>query len=87
MSQKAGGVNFYCDGYTVKENSTSTCKHCQRITDIPSQREMMKHVDICRQCMGLICLECAGKPCTPWQRRIDEMEKRAYQRQQLLKML
>lgn len=56
------------------EVHSSTCSHCQRITDFPSMRQMMDYVEICRGCMKLICLECTGKPCVTWvkQCEIDE---------------
>ena len=84
---KAGGVGFYCDGYVTTEVGTSTCQHCGKITDIPSQRKLMEYVDVCRQCMKLICLECVGKPCTPLMKKIERHEEEFYRKQQLRKML
>lgn len=86
MSQRPGGVSQYFnpDG-TMVEAHTSTCKHCSKMTEFPDKRRMLEHVDICRQCMGLICLECVGKPCMPWQRRLDEMEKRYWDRRRMMR--
>lgn len=87
MSQKPGGVGIYtCDGVAV-ETMTSTCKHCSKITDVPTRKSLTDHVDICRQCMALICLDCAGKPCAPWQRRIEAIEEAAYRRDQFRKSM
>jgi hypothetical protein len=84
---RPGGVGTYfnCDG--VVEVETSTCAHCQRMTDIPSRRKMQDVVDICRGCMKLICLECVGKPCIPIMKRIEAQEEAFYRRQQLSKMM
>jgi hypothetical protein len=34
-------------------------------------REMHNHVDICRSCMKLVCLHCAGKPCVTWLKQCE----------------
>lgn len=84
---KPGGVGilFDCDG--AVEIETSTCAHCQKITDIPNRRRMQDVVDVCRNCMRLICDGCAGKPCTPIMKKIEAMEAAAYRRAQLSKIL
>jgi len=86
-SMKPGGVAFYCDGIITTEVHTSKCKHCGEHTDIPSLREMMDHVDICRVCMEFICLGCVGKPCIPEMKRIEAAERAFYQNQQRSKLL
>lgn len=87
MSQRPGGVAFYCDGIITKEVHTSKCKHCGEHTDIPSLKKLMDHVEICRVCMELICLNCVGKPCVPEVRRIEAAEREFYRRQQARKNL
>ena len=79
------GVEFTCDG--AVEVETSTCAHCQKITDIPNRRKMHEVVDICRHCMRLICLECYGKPCLPWVKKLDQSMEANYRREQLRKTL
>lgn len=87
MAQKAGGVGILiCDGCTY-EVATSTCAHCQHITDIPNQRKLTDYVDICRNCNALICLGCVGKPCTPALRRIEAAEETHYRRSQMMKAM
>jgi hypothetical protein len=87
MPLRPGGVGeyFFCEQVSVIE--TSTCAHCQIITDIPHRRKMMDYVDICRSCMALICLQCAGKPCLPAMKRIEMAEEKAYRAQQYRKWL
>lgn len=74
-----GGLSQYFNEYgwsgQVKELYSSTCSHCQRLTEIPSRRTMMDHVEICRGCMRLICLECVGKPCRPYELEAERNER------------
>ena len=69
---KPGSVEFISDGINTVEQDASVCAHCQHITSIPNRRKMMEHVDICRNCMRLVSLDCAGKPCTPYMKKIEE---------------
>lgn len=87
MPQRPGSVGIYtCDGVTV-EIATSKCAHCQHMTEIPNQRKLTDHVDVCRMCNALICLGCAGKPCTPHLKRIEQAEREAYRRSQFAKSM
>ncbi len=83
MAPKPGGISQFWSPEGLVEVHTSTCAHCQHITDIPSKRKMFEYVDICRQCMKLICLHCADKPCTPWIKQVEEAEEREYRRRQM----
>ena len=78
---KPGGVNFHCDGDgVITEEHTKTCSHCQNIVKFPSLKRMMEKLDVCRSCMGLICVErCYGKPCVTWLQQCD-IEEALYQR-------
>jgi len=71
---------------TPVEFYSSTCAHCQKGTDFPSMRKMMDYVDICRNCMRLICLECHGKPCTPFMRIVEKMEEEAERKRMRLRI-
>ena len=74
---KPGGFSQSIDHLgTITEVHSSTCNHCQKITDIPSVRRMMEFVELCRGCMKLVCLEnCAGKPCRPWEQECERQER------------
>jgi hypothetical protein len=79
---KPGGVGQMFDPERrCVEVPTSTCSHCQRITEISSVRRMMDYVEICRGCMKLICLQCAGKPCVTWLKKC-EIEEAEFARRQ-----
>lgn len=79
-----GGVNeLFMPGATVMETHTSTCSHCQKISEFSSRRTMMDHVEICRGCMRLICLQCAGQPCRPYEKEVERLENEEYLQQQI----
>ena len=81
-----GGIGeYFGDSHIVKTVYASTCSHCQRITEFPSRRNMMDYVEICRGCMRLICLECYGKPCLPYENFVDQKETEDYLRSRLIK--
>jgi hypothetical protein len=75
---KAGGISEYWGPngeYTIKY--CSTCAHCQVHTEFSNHKERLEKTDVCRGCMRLICLRCAGKPCLPWEKQCEYAE-RAY---------
>lgn len=74
---KPGGVSEYFDPLGTTTVHCSTCAHCQRQTEFPSMRKMHEHVDVCRSCMKLICLGCAGKPCRPYEKECERLEAEA----------
>jgi len=81
-----GGVGEYFDELGVgREVYASTCAHCQSITEFPSRRTMMDYVEICRGCMRLICLQCHGKPCRPYEKFVDEQESEFQLQQRLIR--
>ena len=51
------------------------CAHCPRIFSFPSMRKLQEHADICRACVRLVCLGCAGKPCRPYEREVERQER------------
>lgn len=79
--QRAGGIGQYFDGpladagrKLVRETLASTCGHCGSITEFESRRRMTDHVDVCRGCMRLVCLRCAGGPCDPMEAKAEREE-------------
>jgi len=79
--QKPGGIGEYFEGafndpgrVIKKTMYASTCAHCGYITEFPSMRTMTDHVEVCRCCMGLICLNCYGKPCRPLEKEVERVE-------------
>jgi hypothetical protein len=75
LQMNPGGINFYSHpDFGMVEAYSSTCSHCQHITDFPSKKQMMDHVDFCRSCMKLICLACYGRPCMPYEKEAERQE-------------
>ncbi len=81
---KPGAMGEYFDGpigdpgrKVVQVVHSSTCSHCQHPTEFPSMKRMMEFVEICRGCMKLICLECYGKPCRPYESEAERQEREA----------
>jgi hypothetical protein len=76
LAIRPGGLNQFipADGSPIIETHSSTCRHCQKLTEFPSLKRMFDHVDICRGCMSLICLGCVGKPCTPYELEAERQE-------------
>jgi len=56
-----------------RERDTFTCCHCQRIVHVkPFQREFTR----CGMCDALICQQCVGKECVPFEKKLAAMEAR-----------
>lgn len=79
--QKPGGMGEYFDGpyrdpgrKLIRTVHSSQCAHCTHHTEFPSLRNMFEYVDVCRGCMQLICLACAGKPCRPFEKEAERLE-------------
>lgn len=74
---KPGGINIVTDPVLGEvEAHSSTCRHCQHITDFPSRKVMMDHVDLCFKCMELVCREpaCQKKGCVPYEKQAEIQE-------------
>lgn len=84
---RAGGIGQYFEDSNwngkLVEVHASTCSHCQHQTEYPSQKRMMDYVEICRGCMKLICLGCAGKPCVPFEAEAERQEQLARLQQRI----
>lgn len=76
---KPGGLGQYVGPWGCIEVHVSTCSHCQHQTEFESMRKMHEHVDVCRNCMRLVCLRCAGGPCVTYAKQAD-IEEAEYRR-------
>ncbi|MBV8755400.1 MAG: hypothetical protein JO328_21310 [Hyphomicrobiales bacterium] len=61
----------------AREFDTFTCAHCNRITHVPARVRAEDIGGLCKQCMGLVCPACVGKPCVPFLKRLEQMEAKA----------
>jgi hypothetical protein len=74
---KPGGINIITDPDLGEvEAHSSTCRHCQHITDFPSRKVMMDHVDLCFKCMELVCRQpaCQHRGCVPYEKQAELQE-------------
>lgn len=68
------------DGYT--------CSHCNRPKFIKAMTPASEMPDQCHLCStpsrpAFICNECRGKPCYPFEKQVDDIEK-AYRKSRLI---
>lgn len=77
MSRREGGAIewTYPAGRTFTR-PTLTCAHCNRITIIEQGTRADDCGGFCMCCMKPTCTQCAGKPCTPFERKLEEYEAR-----------
>ena len=58
------------------EVDTFTCCHCNRIIHVKPFAPMDEFGSMCRNCMKMTCPTCADGPCVPFEKKLDEVEKR-----------
>lgn len=69
------GQRFTLDS-SITEMSTFTCFHCNGVVHVPPRADV-NFVGMCRNCMRPICQRCSGKPCEPFERKLQEAEDRS----------
>ena len=67
----AKGTNLH--GTFKFEMRTFTCVHCNSTEHVPAKADV-NAVGFCRHCMQPICKACSDKPCTPFEKRLAQME-------------
>ncbi len=80
---------FRCEQITAGtvEIDTFSCCHCNRIVHVKPRAPMDEFGSMCRNCMRMTCPVCADGPCVPFEKRLDEMEKKEYIRRQYEMMM
>jgi len=64
----------------VKEADTFTCHHCNKVVHVkPFERRFTR----CGMCDRLICEQCVGKGCDPFEKKLERMERAAALRRAL----
>jgi len=58
------------------EADTFTCCHCNRVIHVKPFAPMDDFGSMCRNCMTMTCPTCAAGPCVPFEKRLEEAEKR-----------
>lgn len=60
----------------VQEWDTFTCAHCQRVQQVKPLAKSHESPGRCFACDKLICQQCLGKGCTPFEKKLEEYERR-----------
>lgn len=64
-------------GTVTYEADTATCRHCNYVWFVRTTRgKDASPGGWCGMCSAMICDRCAGQPCKPFEKRLDEMEAR-----------
>jgi hypothetical protein len=63
-------------GVGTAEYDTATCKHCNGVFHVGARQRPDDIGGLCKTCMGIICPRCLGKPCKPFMKRLEEMERK-----------
>lgn len=71
------GYAFVVDPEKLQEFDTLTCAHCQFVMHIQKRAEADQLGGFCRMCMKHICGRCANKGCTPFEKKLDEYERKS----------
>lgn len=58
------------------EADTFTCVHCNRIMHVKPMAPMDEFGSMCRNCMKMVCPKCADGPCVPFEKKLEESERR-----------
>jgi len=67
-------------GKTTFEADTFTCCHCNRVVIVEYLRDKGQaatNFDYCRRCDKAVGACCAGKGCTPFEKKLEAYEARA----------
>lgn len=70
----------------IDEADTFTCSHCQRIVRVKPRCDPADMGGRCGVCDRLICPTCVGRGCTPWEKRMEEMERRERLRRDVIEL-
>jgi hypothetical protein len=69
------------------EADTFTCHHCNSVVFVPPRADPSSLGGFCRLCMRHICGPCTDKACTPFEKKLEEMERKYYTRRQYEKVM
>lgn len=58
------------------ERDTFTCVHCNAVTVVTPSTPAEEQGGWCFQCNKMVCKMCAGKDCVPFEKKLEEMERR-----------
>lgn len=80
---KPGGYALWMDPEGNKEQDTFTCNHCNTVVYVKAAASPTEAGGWCNLCMRLLCMNCAGKECVPFEKKMEMWEKQDLQRRRL----
>ncbi len=72
---KPGGYAIWT-GETTIEKDTFTCCHCNRVVFVEPKSSPSDMGGWCMMCSKPVCPGCAGKSCTPFEKKLEAAERR-----------
>lgn len=85
MLKPQGYAFMELDG-KVTEWDTFTCNHCQKVVPYQTRGEAEQFGGHCLVCDKMICAQCVGKGCKPFEEKIRAQETRAANRREYEKV-
>ena len=76
MRNPGGYAVFIMPGEAPAECDTFTCGHCNSIVHVKPKCDPSEVGGLCKVCMKMICPACLSKGCTPFEKKLEEMESR-----------
>lgn len=58
------------------EMDSFTCAHCNSITFVKARQDPSEMGGFCCLCMLHVCKRCVDKRCEPFEKKLEEMERR-----------
>lgn len=75
--RNAGGYLFSFDVDGIRqETDTFTCAHCNKMVIVKPKCDPDDLGGMCRLCMKMVCPTCVDLGCTPFEKRLEAIEKR-----------
>ncbi len=79
-----GGYAVWTDpAKPMIERDTFTCVHCNTVVLVKPKMSPAEMGGYCAMCHAPICKHCAGKSCTPFEKKLEAAERRAIDRRAL----
>lgn len=69
------------------ERDTFTCVHCNSIVIVTPKMSATDMGGWCAMCAKPVCKRCAGKGCTPFEKRMEAVERKGIDARRLAKIL
>lgn len=58
----------------IAKFDTCTCFHCNSVFHVSARMRPEDIGGMCPTCWHPICPKCLDKPCTPWEKQLDQIE-------------